>query len=87
MKGSLFVFIFYYTGKNDIQESTPKIQMLMFGLAQTSHIGLWDISPPPPEFQLAFFTIIMKTHLRAKGLVGTRGGDDVLKIFFYFLYV
>ena len=27
----------------------------MFGLAQTSHFGLWDIiSPPPPEFQLAF---------------------------------
>ena len=35
----------------------------------------------------------MRTHLRAKGLVGTRGGggagggNDVLKIFFYFLYV
>ena len=23
----------------------------------------------------------MRTHLRSKGLVGTRGGDDVLKIF------
>ena len=30
--------------KNDIQESTPKIQKLMFGLVQTSHFGLWDIS-------------------------------------------
>ena len=31
----------------------------------------------------------MRTHLRAKGLVGTRGGggEDVLKIFFYLLYV
>ena len=29
-----------------IQDNTPKIQMLMFGLAQTSHFGLWDIIPP-----------------------------------------
>ena len=40
---------FHYTEKKDFQESTPKIQILMFGLAQTSHFGLWDIiSPPPP---------------------------------------
>ena len=31
--------LFHYTGKTDIQESTPKIQMLMFGLAQTSHFN------------------------------------------------
>ena len=36
----------------------------------------------------------MRTHLRAKGLIETRrgggvggGGNDVLKIYFYFLYV
>ena len=38
--------LFHYTGKKDFQESTPKIQMLMIGLAQTSHFGLWDIIPP-----------------------------------------
>ena len=58
--------------------------MLMFGLAQTSHFGLWDIIPP--EYQLAFhiYNVNMRTHLRAKGLVGTWGGGDVLKIFFLF---
>ena len=40
--------------KEDFQESTPKIQMLMFGFSQTSHFGLWDIIPPP-ESQLAFY--------------------------------
>ena len=39
--------LFHCTGKK-IQESTPKIQMLMFGLVQTSYFGLWDIIPPPP---------------------------------------
>ena len=31
--------------KKDFQESTPKTQLLMFGLAQMSHFGLWDIIP------------------------------------------
>ena len=44
--------------KNDIQESTPKIQMLMFGLTQKSHFGLRDIFPP--EFQLAFHIYYLK---------------------------
>ena len=34
------------------QESTPKNQMLMLGLAQTSHFGLWDIILPPPTPQV-----------------------------------
>ena len=41
------MLLFHYTGKKDFQESTLKIQMLMFGLAQTSHFGLWDIFPLP----------------------------------------
>ena len=41
--------LIHYTGKNDIQESTPKIPVLMFGLAQTSHFGLCDIFPPPRQ--------------------------------------
>ena len=42
-KEAYLYYSFHYTGKKDFQESTPKIQMLMFGLAQTSHFGLWDI--------------------------------------------
>ena len=58
--------------KNNFQERTPKTQMLMFGLAQTSHFGLWDIIPP--EFQLAFHIYYVKyENTCAKGLVGTRG--------------
>ena len=45
-KEAYLYLLFPYTGKKDFQESTPKIQMLMFGLAQTSHFGLWDIIPP-----------------------------------------
>ena len=45
-KEAYFYLIFHYTGKKDFQESTPKIEMLMFGLAQTSHFGLRDIFPP-----------------------------------------
>ena len=60
--------------KNDIQESTPKIQMLMFGLAQTYHFGLWDT--PPPEFQLAFHIYYVKYEntLTCKRISWNSGG-------------
>ena len=45
--------------KKDFQERTPKIKMLMFGLAHTSHFGLWDIIPSP-ESQLAFHIYFVK---------------------------
>ena len=87
--------LFLYTGKKDFQEKIPKIQMLMFGLAQTSHFGLWDITHPP-QSQLAFHIYYVKYEntLTCKriswdswGGGGGGGGNDVLKIFFYFLYV
>ena len=37
---------FIILGKK-FQEGKPKIQILMFGLAQLSPFGLWDIIPPP----------------------------------------
>ena len=79
--------LFHYTRKNYIQESTPKIQMLMFGLTLTSHFGLWDIFPP--KFQLAFhiYYVKYKNTLACKRISWNSGGNDVLKIFFYFLYV
>ena len=39
-KEAYLYLLFPHTGNKDFQESTPKIQMLMFGLAQTSHFGL-----------------------------------------------
>ena len=79
--------LFNNTGKKDFQESTPKIQMLMIRLAQTSHFGLWDIIPP--ESQLAFFIYYVKSEntLTCKRISWDSGGNDVLKIFFYFLYL
>ena len=59
-KEAYLYLLFPYTGKKDFQESTPKIQMLMFGLAQTSHLWLWDITPPPPESQLALHISYVK---------------------------
>ena len=44
-KEAYLYLLFYHTGNKDFQESTPKIQMLVFGLAQTSHYGQWDIIP------------------------------------------
>ena len=86
-KGSLLVLIISLYWKKDFQESTPKIQMLMIGLAQTSHFGLWDIIPP--ESQLAFHIYYVKYEntLTCKRISWDSGGNDVLKIFFYFLYV
>ena len=34
-KEAYLYYLFSYTGKKDFQESTPKIQMLMFGPALT----------------------------------------------------
>ena len=84
------LYLFYYfiiLEKKDFQENTPKIQMLMFRLAQTSHFGLWDIIPPAKS-EVAFHIYFVKYEntLTCKMLVGTRGGggggNDVLKIFF-----
>ena len=72
--------------KNDFQQSTPKIQLLMFGLARTSHFRLWDIipPPPPPEFQLAFHKYYVKYEntLTCKR-ISWDSGDDVLKYFLF----
>ena len=58
-------------------------------LAQTSHFGLWDIIPSPPESQLAFHISYVKYEntLTCKRISCDLRGNDVLKIFFYFLYV
>ena len=56
----------------------------MSGLTHTSHFGLWDIIPPPPEFQLAFHIYYVKYEntLTCKRISWNSGGNDVLKIVF-----
>ena len=74
-KEAYLYLLFHYTGKKDVQETTPKIQTLMFGLAQTSHFGLWGIIPLP-ESQLAFHicyvkyknTLIVRKKIRKRRL-------------------
>ena len=87
-KDAYLYYLFHYTGKKKIfKRAHQKIQMLMFGLAQTSHFGLWDIIPP--ESQLAFHIYYVKYEntLTCKGISWDSGVNDVLKIFFYFLFV
>ena len=48
-KGKLLVLIISFFWKKDFQESTPRIQMLMFGLTHTQYFGLWDIIPLSPN--------------------------------------
>ena len=42
-KGSLPVLVISLYWKKRFSREHPKNQMLIFGLAQTSHFGLWDI--------------------------------------------
>ena len=65
-KENYLYYLFHYTGKNDFQESTPKIQKLMFGLAQTLHFGLWDIIPPrvPTSFSHMLCKIWEHTYVQ-----------------------
>ena len=58
----------------------------MFGLAQTSHFGLWDIIPsPPPEFQLAFHIYYVKYEntLTCKRISWNSGGKCFKNIFLF----
>ena len=65
--------------------------MLMFGLTQTSHFGLWDIIPP--ESQLAFHIYYVKYEntLTCERISwdsgGGGGGNDVLKKYFSISYM
>ena len=80
-KEAYLYLLFHYSGKKDFQESAPKIQKLMFGLAQTSHFGLWDIIPP--VFQLAFHIYYVKyvntlTCKRVSWNSGGGGGEGMM---------
>ena len=75
-KEAYLYLLFHYIGKKDFQESTPKFQMLMIGLAQTSHFGC-GISFPP-ESQLAFDIYYVKYEdtLTCKRISWDSGGGE-----------
>ena len=55
--------------------------MLMFGLAQTSYFGLWDIIPPVSQLALHIYNVKYENTLTCKRISWDSGGNDVLKIF------
>ena len=75
-KEAYLYYLFHYTGKNDIQVSTPKIQMLMFRLAQTSDFRLWDIFIPrvPASFSHILCKIWKHTYVQKDKLELGGGG-------------
>ena len=90
MKRKLTCTNYFIILEKKFQENTPKIQMLLFWLAQTSHIGRWYITPPPPESQLDILIYYVKHEnaLICKRInCDSEWGNDVLKIFSDFLYV
>ena len=66
--------------KKIFKRAHQKNQMLMFGLAQMSDFGLWDIIPPTPEFQLAFHIYYVKYEntLTCKRIIWNSGGGGVM---------
>ena len=54
-------------------------------------VTFWAVGyhSPPPKFQLAFhiYNVKYENTLTCKRISWNLGGNDVLKIFFYFLYV
>ena len=83
-KEAYLYLLFHYTRKKAFQESTPKIQMLMIGLAKTTHFWLWDIIPPKSQLAFHIYYVKYENTLTCKRV---SWGGDVFKIFFYFLYV
>ena len=81
-KGSLLVLIIPLW-KKDFRESTPKIQMLMFGLAKTSHFGLWDIIPPDSQLAFHIYYVKYENTLTCKRIIlDSRGGGWCFNIIY-----
>ena len=73
--------------KKDFKDSTLKTKCQCSG-SPIRHILGCGVSFPP-EFQLAFHIYYVKYEntFTCKRISWNLGGNDVLKIFFYFLYV
>ena len=88
MKRELTCTNYFIILKKRFSREHTKNQNVMFGLAQTSHFGLWDIIiiPPPPESQLAFHIYYVKYEntLTYKRISWDSGGNDVFENIFLF---
>ena len=88
-KEAYLYLLFHYTGKKDLQESTPKSPNA--NDQARPDVTFWAVGyhSPPPESQLAFHIYYVKYEnaITCKRISWDSGGNDVLKIFFYFLYV
>ena len=86
-KGSLLVLIIsLYQKKRFSREHTKNLRA---NARARPDVTFWAVGYYSPESQLAFHLYYVKyeSTLTCKGLVETRGWDDVLKIFYYFLCV
>ena len=75
--------------KTILKRANPKSKYSCSGSPRRHISGCGISSPHPPEFQLAFhiYNIKYENTLTCKKISWNSGGNDVLKIFFYFLYV
>ena len=83
MKRTYLYLLFHYTGKKDFQKSTAYVRT-------HPDVTFWTVGYHSPESQLVFHICYVKYEntLTCKRISWDSGGDDVLKIFFfYFLYV
>ena len=68
--------------EKDLQENTPKIQILMFGPALTSHF--WIGYHPPSSIHM--YHVKYENTLACKRISWDSWGINVLELFYYFLY-
>ena len=76
-KEAYLYLLFHYTDKKRFLREHAKNPNANDRLAQTSHFGLWDIIPPPPESQLAFHIYYVKYEntLTCKRISWDSGGE------------
>ena len=89
-KGSLLVLIISkYWKKRYSREQTKIPNAHVQARPDVTFRAVGYLPPHPPEFQLAFhiYNVKYENTLTCKRISWNSGGNDVLKIFFYFLYV
>ena len=88
-KEAYLYLLFHYTGKKDFSREHTKNPNA--NDRARPEVTFWAVGyhSPPPESQLAFHIYYVKYEntLECKTISWDSGGNDVLKIFFYFLYV
>ena len=87
-KEAYLYLLFHYTGKKRFSREHTKNPNA--NDRARPDVTFWAVGyHSPPESQLAFhiYYVKSKSTLTCKRISWDSGGNDVLKIFFYFLYV